>query len=79
MKYFKSIVVLLICAGLMGPAHAGGGGKGLSLEQAAAEVRKNTGGRILAAETVRVEGKRMHRIKVMKKGRVRNVLVDPGK
>lgn len=78
MKHFKTIVVLLFCLGVMGPVYADSG-NGLSLEQAAAKVRQNTGGRILAAETIRVEGKRMHRIKVLKKGRVRNVLVDAGR
>lgn len=36
-----------------------------SLDQAVEQVRRETGGRILSAETVRQNGKRVHRIKVL--------------
>lgn len=49
----------------------------MTLEQAAAQVQKRTGGRILAAERKRVNGKLMYRIKVLKDGHVRSVFVDP--
>lgn len=50
----------------------------MTLEQAAAMVRQQTGGTILAAEPRTVNGKRMYRIKVLTKQRhVRSVWVDP--
>lgn len=49
----------------------------LTLEQAVAQVRRETGGRILAAETVQENGRRVHRIKVLTPERsVRTVRVD---
>lgn len=38
---------------------------GISLDQAVAMVRKQTGGRILSAETVNKNGRQVHRIKVL--------------
>lgn len=38
---------------------------GISLDQAAEQVRRQTGGRILSAETVNKDGRRVHRIKVL--------------
>lgn len=38
---------------------------GISLDQAAEQVRRQTGGRILSAETVNKKGRRVHRIKVL--------------
>lgn len=38
---------------------------GISLEEAAAQVQKQTGGRILSAKTVNKKGRRVHRIKVL--------------
>lgn len=38
---------------------------GMTLKQAAAQVRRETGGRILSAETVREKGRKVHRIKVL--------------
>lgn len=40
-------------------------GSGKSLDQAVAQVRKQTGGRILSAETVQKKGRKVHRIKVL--------------
>lgn len=40
-------------------------GGGTSLDHAVAQVRRETGGRILSAETVEKKGKRVHRIKVL--------------
>lgn len=37
----------------------------ITLEQAVAQVRRETGGRILAAETVQQNGRRVHRVKVL--------------
>lgn len=51
----------------------------VTLEQAVAQVRQETGGRILAAETVRENGRRVHRIKVLTPDRsVRTVRIDAG-
>jgi uncharacterized membrane protein YkoI len=38
---------------------------GISLDQAAEQVRRQTGGRILSAETVNKDGRQVHRIKVL--------------
>jgi uncharacterized membrane protein YkoI len=39
--------------------------KGTSLDTAVAQVKRDTGGRILSAQTVNKGGKRVHRIKVL--------------
>lgn len=39
--------------------------QGVSLEQAVRQVKRQTGGRILTAETVVENGRRVHRIKVL--------------
>jgi uncharacterized membrane protein YkoI len=50
---------------------------GMSLDQAAAMVRRQTGGRILSAETVRQNGRKVHRIKVLTRdNKVRIVLIE---
>lgn len=49
----------------------------ISLEEAVEQVRAETGGRILSAETVQSQGRRVHRIKVLTPDRrVRVVNVD---
>ena len=49
----------------------------LSLNDATELVRKRTGGRVLAAQEVREQGRAMYRIKVLtRQGEVRIVLVD---
>ena len=49
----------------------------LSLDQAAAKVRKKTGGRVLAARSQNRNGRTVHRIKVlMPSGHVKIVRVD---
>ena len=40
-------------------------GNGISLEQAAAQVQQQHGGRILSAETVQENGRQVHLIKVL--------------
>lgn len=48
-----------------------------SLDQAVRQIRQETGGRILAAETLNVGGVRVHRIKVLTpENRVRIIRVD---
>ena len=50
---------------------------GMSLDEAVRRVRAETGGRILSAETVNENGRRVHRIKVLTPDqRVRIVTVD---
>ena len=49
----------------------------VSLEEAVRRVREDTGGRILAAETVQEDGRRVHRIRVLvEKGRVKTYRID---
>lgn len=51
----------------------------LSLDQAVEQVRRETGGRILSAETVHENGKAVHRIKVLTRDhRVRVILKPAG-
>lgn len=53
--------------------------QGKSLDAAVAQVRRETGGRILSAETVSRQGRRVHRIKVLTPdNRVRIVNIDAG-
>ncbi len=53
--------------------------QGVSLEQAVAQVKKQTGGRILSAETYKLQGQRIHRIKVLlPDGRIRVVKIKAG-
>jgi uncharacterized membrane protein YkoI len=50
---------------------------GKSLDQAVAQVRRQTGGRILSAETVKRNGRTVHRIKVLTRdNKVRIVHID---
>lgn len=63
--------------GLMQTAAARRQGGEISLEEAVEQVRAETGGRILSAETVKSNGRRVHRIKVLTPDRrVRVVNVD---
>ncbi len=51
--------------------------QGISLDEAVSKVRRQTNGKILSAETVVVEGRNVHRIKVLtQKGRVQRLQVD---
>lgn len=77
----RSLVCCLMLVMAVGPpALWAGQNDGLSLEQAVAMVRRQTGGTILAAEPRNVNGKLMYRIKVLtKQQHVRNVWIDPGR
>jgi uncharacterized membrane protein YkoI len=58
-------------------AQQGGGGTGVSLNEAVQQVKHQTGGRVLSAETVNQGGRTVHRIKVLTpSGQVRVVVVD---
>ena len=51
----------------------------LTLDQATARVRRESGGRILSAGRVQRKGRPMYRFKVLTpQGRVRTLWVDPG-
>lgn len=56
------------------------GGGGTSLNQAVQQVQRDTGGRVLSAETISQGGRSVHRIKVlMPSGQVRVISVDAGR
>lgn len=61
-------------------ARRGGDSSGVSLNEAVQQVQRDTGGRVLSAETVNQGGRSVHRIKVlMPSGQVRVVTVDAGR
>ncbi len=52
-------------------------GGGISLDEAVSRVRRQSGGKILSAETIRIDGRKVHRIKVLtEQGRVKRLQVD---
>jgi len=54
-----------------------GGEEGVSLNQAVHQVQRETGGRVLSADTVKQGGRAVHRIKVLTpSGQVRIVTID---
>ena len=58
-------------------ARRGGGEAGVSLNEAVQQVQRETGGRVLSAETVNQGGQTVHRIKVLTpSGQVRIVTID---
>jgi uncharacterized membrane protein YkoI len=51
--------------------------QGISLDEAISRAREQSDGKILSAETVRVDGRRVHRIKILTRhGRVKRVQID---
>lgn len=57
----------------------GSSARGLSLDEAVAQIRRDTGGRVLSAETIQRDGRPVHRIKVLTPAnRVRVYHVDAG-
>lgn len=59
-----------------------GSGAGISLNEAVRQVKHETGGRVLSAETVQRKGRELHRVKVLTpSGQVRVVVIDaqPGR
>lgn len=49
----------------------------VSLDEAVADVKRTTGSRVLSADTVRQNGREVHRIRVLNdKGRVRQMRID---
>ncbi len=52
-------------------------GRGISLDEAVSRARRQSDGKILGAETVRVDGRRVHRIKILTRdGRVTRLEID---
>ena len=52
---------------------------GISLDQAVSQARQRHKGKVLSAETVRSEGRKVHRIKILTKdGRVKRSRIDAG-
>jgi uncharacterized membrane protein YkoI len=52
-------------------------GRGISLDEAVSRARRQSDGKILSAETVRMDGRRVHRIKLLTPdGRVTRVELD---
>jgi uncharacterized membrane protein YkoI len=51
--------------------------RGISLDEAVSRARRQSDDKILSAETIRVDGRRVHRIKVLtSQGRVKHVQID---
>lgn len=75
MKRLTTALLILLALGagsaMAAPAWSGGFHRvagqpaGISLDQAAEQVRRETGGRILSAATVNKDGRPVHRIKVL--------------
>jgi len=56
-----------------------GGNGGTSLNEAVSQARKRHNGKVLSAETVRVDGRKVHRIKILTQdGRVKRTKIDAG-
>ena len=54
-----------------------GPGDGISLDEAVSRMRQNSNGKVLSAETVRVDGRKVYRIKILTKdGRVKRKQID---
>ena len=57
--------------------HAGNGG--ITLDEAVAQARRHNKGKVLSAETIHVDGRKVHRIKILTKdGRVKRTQIDAG-
>ena len=57
--------------------HAGNGG--ISLDEAVAQARQRHNGKVLSAETTRVDGRKVHRIRILTQdGRVKRITIDAG-
>lgn len=80
MKRILLIMMLLSALSLgEGVALAQQPGGALTLDQAVQQVRRTTNGRVLSAQTVTRQGRRVHRVKVLTDdGRVRTVEMNAG-
>lgn len=85
---FASLLAVLLNGAIPSPAEAGphaplqlarrgGDNGGISLNQAVRQVQRETGGRVLSADTQRQGGRTVHRIKVLTpSGHVRVYNID---
>ena len=56
-----------------------GGDGGISLDEAVSQARRQYQGKVLSAETIRVDGRKVYRIKILTKdGRVKRTQIDAG-
>jgi uncharacterized membrane protein YkoI len=56
-----------------------GGNGGISLDEAVAQARQRYNGKVLSAETTRVDGRKVHHIRILTHdGRVKRIQVDGG-
>ena len=54
-----------------------GGNGGISLNEAIAQARQHNSGKVLSAEAIRVDGRKVYRIKILTKdGRVKRTRID---
>jgi uncharacterized membrane protein YkoI len=54
-----------------------GGNGGISLDEAVAKARRHNEGKVLSAETIRDDGRKVYRIKILTKdGRVKRTRID---
>jgi hypothetical protein len=54
-----------------------GNNGGMSLDEAVARARRHNEGKVLSAKTIRVDGRTVHRIKILTKdGRVKRTRID---
>jgi len=66
--------ILLLIAWLLSLAAVGAE---LSLDQAAAQVRRETGGKVISARTIQAGDRRLHQIRILTTGgRVRDIHID---
>ena len=73
----KRILALLLVAGALLTAGAPNVTFAASLNEAVQQVQRETGGRVLSADTVNQGGRTVHRIKVLTpSGQVRIVTID---
>ncbi len=81
MRLIGSVLLLMLCSWpIQGYPQSPEQPAPISLDQAASTVKSRTGGRLLAAEKRKVDGRLMYRIKILTpNGRVRSVYIDPWK
>ena len=91
MTFARLLIALLALALVTAPVHAAryafhplqvaqrdqDGNGGISLDQAVAQARQQHQGKVLSAETLRVDGRKVYRIKILtKNGRVKRTQID---
>ena len=74
----SALIILVVTAALSGsPASAAKNGRYMSLDSAVSQVREQSGGRVLSAETREQNGKPVHYIRILSnRGKVLRYRVD---